>query len=73
MCKATVVNLRPGLIPNSGASAEANAPYSHAELSLPPSLRKLEEARQADMHSGAATFKKLFARAQVLHKCIPRA
>ena len=35
--------------------------HSPAELSLHPSLRKLEEARLADMHSGADTFKKLFA------------
>lgn len=34
-----------------------------AHLSLPPCWRKLEEARLADMHSGADTFRKLFARA----------
>ena len=56
---------RNPLNPKYSASSETRAPptKSHAEVSLPPSLRKLEEARQADMRSGGASFKKLLARA----------
>ena len=62
-CKATLCNLRPTCYNYLySVSAEARPPNgSSAKLSLPPSLRKLEEERLADMYSGASTFKKLFA------------